>query len=234
MEQAKKETISTLDTGSSRTLADRVCHQLKDDIITGRLSQGSKIVEEDLAREHGVSRGPLREAIRRLEAMHLVQRIPHAGARVVTLSEKMMSDVYSVREALEGMSTRLAAEFIKPKEVDELWLLLEQHEKNIDATEGTVYFQREGDVDFHIRIAQASQNQLLVKSLSSELYQLIRMCRYRTAKAPSRPTKALGEHRQIVDAISRRDGELAEILMRRHISGAWQIARELLLKDYHD
>ena len=228
MEEASVHSLLGSVETSGRTLADRVCNQLKDDIITGRLSQGSKIVEEDLAREHGVSRGPLREAIRRLEGMHLVERIPHAGARVVTLSEKMMADVYRVREALEGMSARLAAENITTAEVDELWRLLEQHEQAIDETEGKTYFQREGDVDFHIRIAHASQNRLLVKSLSSELYQLIRMCRYRSSKAPSRPTTALTEHRQIVDAISKRDGELAEILMRRHISGAWQVVRELL------
>lgn len=234
MKTAAIHAISASLEGSGRTLADRVCNQLKDDIITGRLAQGSKIVEEDLAREHGVSRGPLREAIRRLEAMHLVVRIPHAGARVVTLSEKMMADVYKVREALEGMSARLAAELMSPEEIDSLWALLEQHEQSIDKTDGKVYFQREGDVDFHIRIASASNNRLLVSSLSSELYQLIRMCRYRSAKAPSRPSTALSEHRHIVDAISRRDGELAEILMRRHISGAWHIVKEMLSKENHD
>lgn len=218
----------------SGTLSDRVCNQLKEDIITGHLDQGAKIKEEELAREHGISRGPLREAIRRLEGMHLVQRIPHAGARVVTLTHKMMSDIYRVREALEGMSARLAAENMQPADIDALWELLESHEKNIKETDGKVYFQREGDVDFHFRIAQASGNDWLIHHLSSELYQLIRMCRYRSALHPSRPVRALAEHRHIVEAIAAGDGELAELLMRRHISGAWQIVKDLLPRENND
>ena len=100
-EQTESGTVIKL--ADSGTLSDRVCNQLKEDIITGRLVQGAKIKEEELAREHGISRGPLREAIRRLEGMHLVQRIPHAGARVVTLTHKMMGDIYRVREALDAL-----------------------------------------------------------------------------------------------------------------------------------
>ena len=218
----------------SGTLSDRVCNQLKEEIITGRLEQGAKIKEEELAREHGISRGPLREAIRRLEGMHLVKRVPHAGARVVTLTHKMMSDIYRVREALEGMSARLAAENMRPQDIEAHWKLLEQHEHGIEETDGKIYFQREGDVDFHFRIAQASGNDWLIHHLSSELNQLVRMCRYRSALAPSRPVQALAEHRHIVEAIAAGDGELAELLMRRHISGAWQIVKDLLPRDTND
>ena len=218
--------VVTLD--SHRTLADRVCSQLKNDIIVGKLPQGSKVLEEDLARAYGSSRGPLREAIRRLEGMRLVVRTPNAGARVVTLNQTMMAEVYVVREALEGMSARLAAQQMTSEEIEALWELLDQHEHGIDDTDGKVYFQREGDLDFHYRIAVGSKNQWLVQMLGSELYQLIRMCRHCSSRLPSRPTTALNEHRQIVDAIARRDAELAEILMRRHISNAWNIVKELL------
>lgn len=210
------------------TLADRAFNQIKDDIVTGRTPQGSKIKEEDLAREHGISRGPLREAIRRLEGINLVERIPHVGARVVTLTYKKMSDIYKVREALEGMSARLAAQHMTQHDIDELWKLLAFHEQTIDESDGTTYFQREGDRDFHFRIAQASGNTWLMQHLSNELYQLIRMCRHQSSITPYRPATALSEHRHIVEAISKRDGELAELLMRRHISGAWQIVKELL------
>ena len=67
--------------------------------------------------------------------------------------------------------------------------------------------------------------------LSSELYQLLRMCRHRSSQTPERPIKALQEHKRIVEAIAMRDAELAEILMRRHISGAWKIVEELLNKE---
>ena len=230
----QKKTGPVIPIAERGTLSDRVCNELKEEIITGRLEQGAKIKEEDLAREHGISRGPLREAIRRLEGMHLVERIPHAGARVVTLTHKMMGDIYRVREALEGMSARLAAESMGKEDIDALWQLLENHEKTIEETDGKVYFQREGDVDFHFRIAQASGNDWLIHHLSSELYQLIRMCRYRSALAPSRPARALAEHRHIVEAISQGDGELAELLMRRHISGAWKIVKELLPRETND
>ena len=218
--------VISLDT--HRTLADRVCSQLTNDIIVGKLPQGSKIIEEDLAKVYGSSRGPLREAIRRLEGMRLVVRTPNAGARVVTLTETMMAEVYVVREALEGMSARLAAQQMTPEETEALWELLDQHEHGIDDTDGKVYFQREGDLDFHYRIAVGSKNQSLIQLLSSELYQLIRMCRHCSSRLPSRPTAALKEHRQIVDAIAKHDAELAELLMRRHISGAWNVVKELL------
>jgi DNA-binding GntR family transcriptional regulator len=231
-EQTKSEKIITI--SERETLSDRVCNQIKEDIITGRINQGVKIKEEDLAREHGISRGPLREAIRRLEGMRLVERVPHVGARVVTLTHKMMKDIYQIREALEGMSARLAAENMTPDDIDDLWRLLESHEKAIEETDGKAYFQREGDVDFHFRIAQASRNDWLINHLSSELYQLIRMGRYRSAVIPSRPIMALAEHRHVLEAISKGDGELAELLMRRHISGAWQTVNDLLPGEIND
>lgn len=215
-----------------RTIADRTHDQLKNDIINGTLAQGSKIAEEELARQYGISRGPLREAIHRLEGSRLIVRIPHAGARVVTLNQQMMSEIYEVRESLEGMSARLAAQKITPRQIDALWLLLGEHEKAIEESDGKMYFQREGNFDFHFRIAQASGNQWLIEHLYLELYQLIRMCRHQSAQTPQRPGKALAEHRQILEAISQHDAELAEMLMRRHISGAWKIVKDLLPVDF--
>lgn len=225
-------TLSSLN--EQRTIADRIYDRLKNDIISGQLAQGSKIVEEDLARKYGTSRGPLRESIRRLEGSRLIVRIPHAGARVVTLTQQTMADIYEVRESLEGMSARLAAEKISEAQAAALWQLLEQHEQAIKEAEGKIYFQREGNLDFHFRIAQASGNQWLIEHLYHELYQLIRMCRYQSAQAPERPAKALAEHRQILEAISQHDAELAEMLMRRHISGSWKIVKAMLPREAHD
>lgn len=209
-----------------RTLADKATLQLKRDILHGKLEQGAKISEEQLAQDYGASRGPIREAIRRVEGMRLITRIPHAGARVVMLDTAMMQELYVVREALEGMSARLAAQQMSDKDIDSLWQLLEDHEKAIDDTHGKAYFQSEGDMDFHFRIAASSNNQWLMQLLGSELYQLMRLCRRRSAQMGSRPTKALKEHRRIVEAISMRDEQLAELLMRRHISGAWKMIND--------
>lgn len=91
-----------------RTLADRVCQQIVNSIVTGELLPGQKISEPGLAKLYGISRGPLREAIRRLEGWRLIERKPHVGARVVQLSAGELIEIYRVREALEGMASRLA------------------------------------------------------------------------------------------------------------------------------
>ncbi len=210
------------------TLASRTFDSIKTDIISGKLAQGTKIVESDLAEQYGVSRGPLREAIHRLERMRLIVRIPHAGSRVVTLDVKMMGDIYSAREALEGMAARLAARLMSETEIAALRELLDRHETAIVEADGKGYFQREGDIDFHYRIAAASRNQWILENLNGELYQLIRMCRHQSGQTPARAPLALDQHRQIVAAIEARDEELAELLMRRHISGAWNIVKPIL------
>jgi DNA-binding GntR family transcriptional regulator len=212
----------------ARTLARRTFDSIKADIIDGELAQGSKIVESDLALKYGISRGPLREAIHRLEQIKLIVRVPHAGSRVVTLDSKMMEDIYLAREALEGMAARLAARLMTDAEIASLLGLLDQHEAAIAKTDGKAYFQHEGDIDFHFRIAEASHNGWILENLNGELYQLIRMCRRQSGQVPSRAQTALAQHRQIAAAIAARDEELAEILMRRHISGAWQTVKRIL------
>lgn len=225
----KNNSITTLPKRS--TLSERVFHTLKEAIVAGELPQGSKVTEDELATQYGISRGPLREAIRRLESLRLLVRVPRAGMRVVTLSSEMMEEIYTIREALEGMSARLAATRMTDVEIEELRQLLIKHENNIKQSEGKEYFQREGDLDFHFCIARSSNNQWLMQLLSNELYQLLRMCRHRSSQTPERPIKALNEHKQIVEAIAQRDPELAEILMRRHISGAWKIVQEIMEKE---
>ncbi len=221
------------DAADSTTLASRTFDSIKADIISGRIAQGSKIVESDLALQYGISRGPLREAIHRLEQMKLIVRVPHAGSRVITLDARMMEDIYTAREALEGMAARLAARRMPDAEIEALSALLDQHEAAIGETDGKAYFQREGDIDFHYRIAIASGNGWILENLNGELYQLIRMARHQSGQFPDRAPTALAQHRQIAAAIAARDEELAEILMRRHISGAWQIVKQIL-EEQHD
>jgi len=204
----------------NRTLADRVCQQIITAIVKGELATGTKISETELARTYGISRGPLREALRRLESLRLVERKPHIGARVVELSVKELLEIYRVREALEGMACRLAAVLMPQAEIDSLRSLLDQHQQNIVQQEGQAYFQKEGDLDFHYRIVMASGNAKLQELLAADLYHLVRMYRYQFSLSSSRPTLALREHHQILDAIEARDEELAELLMRRHISAS--------------
>jgi len=213
------------------TLADVAAHRLAHSIVTGELAQGQKLNEAELAERFGMGRGPLREALRQLEGMKLVKRIPNAGARVVVLDRKTLSDIYGVREALEGMACRLAATQMTDDEIANLKKLLDNHAEQIKKVGGKVYSQSEGDLDFHFQIARGSRNQMLMDMLGSEQYQLLRMCRYRTSRKATRTQPALQQHRQIVAALEQRDGELAELLMRRHIQGAWRSISEMIDKE---
>jgi len=210
------------------TLADIATHRLAHSIVTGELEQGQKLNEAELAERFGMGRGPLREALRHLEGMRLVTRIPNAGARVVVLDRKTLSNLYAVREALEGMACRIAATEMTDEEIAQLSKLLDRHEAQIKKQGGKVYAQSEGDLDFHFQIVRGSRNQMLMDLLGSEQYQLLRMCRYRTSRNAERTGPALQQHRQIVAALAQRDGELAEMLMRRHIQGAWQSISEMI------
>ncbi len=206
--------------GEARTLADQVFEKIQTAIVKGDIPPGSKITEPGLAKQYGISRGPLREAIRRLEGRRLIKRVPHVGARVVSLSYEELLDIYDVREAMEGMACRLAARNMTLDEIAGLKELLARHEQASELQEGTAYYQKEGDLDFHFRIVLGSKNEKLTELLCGELYHLVRMYRYQFSASSSRPKRAFEEHHRIVDAIEQRDEELAEMLMRRHISAS--------------
>lgn len=205
---------------SAAPLTDRIFDLLQDSIIKGDIPAGSKISEPELAKTYGVSRGTLREALSRLEERHLIIRSPNHGARVISLTYEELIEIYQIREALGGLACALAATNMTDEEITGLRSLLREHEKNIEEDEGLSYYQQEGELDFHYRIWQGSHSKKLLSLLDGGLYQLIRMYRYQFSTASSRPYKALKEHHRIVDAIEERDGELADLLMRRHIKTA--------------
>ncbi|EJN6829328.1 GntR family transcriptional regulator [Vibrio cidicii] len=213
------------------TKSETLTELLVEAIINGDMLPGSKISEPELAKHYQVSRGPLREAIMRVEGLGLIERVPHVGARVITFSPEKLIELYAVREALEGMAARLAARYITQEELLSLELLLSTHSKHIDEVEGSSYFHQHGDFDFHYRIIKASRNRKLIALLCDELYHLLRMYRYQSPRAQSRPKEALDEHKYILQAIRNRDEELAEMLMRRHISGSRKLIEQHILQD---
>ncbi|MBX8484231.1 GntR family transcriptional regulator [Pseudomonas cichorii] len=204
----------------SETLSENVFRRIQAAIVKGEIAPGSKISEPELARTYGISRGPLREAIHRLEGQRLLVRVPHVGARVVSLSHAELIELYEIRESLEGMACRLAAERMTAEQIDELRKVLDTHERDAAFQAGVGYYQQEGDFDFHYRIIQGSGNKTLSQMLCGELYQLVRMYRIQFSTTPNRPRQAFAEHHRILDAIAERDGELAELLMRRHIGAS--------------
>lgn len=204
----------------AETLSENVFRRIQAAIVKGDIAPGSKISEPELARTYGISRGPLREAIHRLEGQRLLVRVPHVGARVVALNAAELIELYEIRESLEGMACRLAAERMSDQQIGELRRVLDTHERDAAFQAGVGYYQQEGDYDFHYRIIQGAGNSTLTKMLCGELYQLVRMYRIQFSATPNRPRQAFAEHHRILDAIAERDGELAELLMRRHIGAS--------------
>ncbi len=212
------------------TIADKVFQDIRQAIVQGEIPAGSKISEPELAKNYGVSRGSLREAIGRLEACNLVVRKANVGARVINMTSEQLLEIYYVREALEGMAARLAAIHMSDEEIEELQQLLKLHEQQIEEKQGLSYFQKEGDLDFHYRIVQGSKNTRLIGLLCDDLYYQMRLYRYQFGMRSQRVKRAYVEHEHIVDAIANRDGEMAELLMRSHIRSSRKNVENKLFK----
>lgn len=203
------------------TLADQVYDRVVEAIVVGEIAAGSPISENDIALRFGVSRGPAREAIFRLEAKGLATRAAHFGARVVDLTLEDLRSLFELREALEGMACRLAAERITDAQVEALDRSLGRHAEQPEIASGQSYYQPGGDQDFHLGIATASQNQRLFSALSQDLYEVMRLYRFRSSLRPGRAIEALNEHRAIVACLAARDPDRAEDAMRAHIRSSW-------------
>jgi len=199
----------------SHTLSSELTSTLRDAIISGEIAQGSKLSETKLAKELDVSRGPLREAIRRLEGMNLIQHKPQQGARVVTLSMDLILQIYDTREALESKACALAAVNMTSQEIDHLYRQIDAQSKYMRNNSDSM-IPAESDYAFHETIIKGSKNKIIERALLRELYNLIKMYRYQHAFVRTSTTNALIEHRQIAYAIEQRDPELAEVTMRRH------------------
>jgi DNA-binding GntR family transcriptional regulator len=188
----------------------RVFERVIDDITSGVLPPGAKLSEPDLARSLGVSRGPLREAIRRLEERQLVRCTPNLGARVAAHTPREVLAAYEVREALEGLAARLAAQNMTDDERAELRVVYEQ--------EVSAARSRDYRSDFHMHIVRGSHNEGLARMLGEDHYHLHKLWRIRCRWLQVGGDASWNDHRRILEAIEFRDAECAEILMRRHVA----------------
>jgi len=202
------------------TTADKIFEQMQHAIVEGDIRAGSKISEPELAKQYQVSRSTLREALNRLEKCHLVERKANVGSRVVECTIEGLVELYIAREALEGMACRQAAINITDEEIGHLQAMLTQHSQSQALKDGTAYYQEQGDLDFHYKVILASHNQQLINLICGQLYHLVRMYRCQFGMNSPRASKAFAEHSHIIQAIADRDGELAEMLMRRHIAAS--------------
>src|SRR5690606_32948483 len=151
-------------------LADTVFQRILDAIYDGRLAPDSVINEASMAQEFGVSRGPVREAIRRLQGIQLVTREPYIKARVMSLSAESALELFQMRMALEGMACNLATQRMSDQEIAALLNEMEQ-DRQLRATGA----EPPRIFDFHERIVRACGNQRIIAALCSDLYHLLRI-----------------------------------------------------------
>lgn len=208
--------VDNLENGEA-PLSDRIGQVISEAILSGDLPGGARLRESELATRFGVSRAPLREALRLLEERRLIERLPYSGVRVIELSLKMVADLYEVRAAVEAIACQRAASRITLEDIAALEAMLAAEGEQIDAEPG---HQRHLPPirDFHTRIAEIAGNEELLRLLSRDLWRHARNYYRRVWNTlPDRGRSVHFEHVSILEALKLRDGELAALLMRRHI-----------------
>jgi DNA-binding GntR family transcriptional regulator len=211
------------------SLVDEIMEQLLEVITSGEFEPGQRISESSLSRQLGVSRGPLREALGRLEG-RLVERRLNQGVRMRVMTREEIEGLFYAREALEGMAARLAAQSITNQEISAIYEMLDAHTMNINGAAQGRYLQGLGDEDFHFAIMRAASCAPIQQILMNEIYFQLRIQRRKSGTQPGRAMAALAEHRQVVDALSARNPDLAEAAMRLHLRNA-RISTMAALRD---
>ena len=195
-------------------LRDVVFNTLRQAILRGELKPGERLMEIQLANKLGVSRTPIREAIRKLELEGLVLMIPRKGAEVAEITEKNMRDVLEVRKALEELAVQLACEKITAEEIEEMKKAAEEFRmilKNKDITEIA-----EADVRFHDIIYMATDNQKLILLLNNLREQMYRY-RVEYLKREEAYPQLIAEHAAIIEYISKGEKKASTDVMCKHI-----------------
>ena len=199
------------------SLGGRVFQKIREDILSGKYKEHDELRETTLGKELGVSRTPVREALRQLELEGLVTIIPNKGAYVTGISQKDIRDIYVIRSMLEGLCARWAAQHISEEQLDELeeTILLSEFQmkkgSGFSTEQITVL-----DGRFHTILYEASGSRIL-GHLLSDFNNYVRAARKSSIVSEERARKSIREHKQILRAIRDGDEELAEQLANEHI-----------------
>ena len=201
--------------GTEKSLRGHVFDKIRSDILNGKYKRGEELVESSIGKELGISRTPVREAIRQLELEGLVQLVPNKGAFVTGISEKDVRDIYLIRARLEGLAARMAAKNITPELLDameETVVLSEYHAKK-------EHYEQvcEMDSKFHKLLYKASGSRILEHTLT-DFHQYVQRVRMASIMKKRRMEKSNDEHDAILTAIREHDEEKAELVATRHIS----------------
>jgi DNA-binding GntR family transcriptional regulator len=213
------ETIGEDNAGSS--LSARVFLRIQQDILKGTFKSGERLAETKLSDLLGVSRTPIREALKQLELEGLVKVIPNKGAIVTGVSIKDISDVYTIRKLIEGLAARWAAENITQEELDVLSETVALEQLYIDKNDAGHLSKY--DSMFHDTLFLATKSNPLNFMLKT-FHMYVQRSRNSALAVPERARMAHNEHKAILDALVARDPDRAEKLMTEHISNASRYA----------
>lgn len=202
------------DTHSHRPLREIVYEELKMQILTGKIVPGTRMMEVELAEEMGVSRTPIREAIRKLEKEGLVTIEPRRGAYASRISISDMVEILEVRQMMEGMAAGIAAARIMPEQLKKLKEIEEYYSRAVKSgnVEDMIYY----DSRFHKQIVAASNNKTL-SQLIEPLQEMALRFRYLYYDDFHRASKMPGEHQEIVEAIASGNIQVARDAANKHI-----------------
>ncbi len=206
-----------MDNDSNSSLRGRVFSHLENDILNGKYKTGDGLIETKLSEELGVSRTPIREAIRQLELEGLVQTIPNKGAIVTGLSAKDIDDIYTIRLSIEGLAARWAAANITEAELNDMKHSIELEE--FYTLKNDIGHILKLDTKFHETIFRASKSKPLMNMLSN-FHHYVQRARIFSLGMQGRAEAALSEHQAIYYAISQRDAKKAEELTIEHVKKA--------------
>jgi len=207
-------------------LSQKVYRALKTEIIKGSLKPGTKLSEGKIAEQMGVSRTPVREALKELAAEGFVKMNPNQAVAVSNASVEDVQEVLQIRGVLEGLAARLTTKTINEEEIKEL----EKYQKRMEqyTNKDDVLAFSEMDAEFHELILNICGNNRLIqirKNLSDQAHRY----RIRSLSVPGRLKYSLKEHQEIVEALKRKDAEQADRLSQKHIENV--LANILAHKD---
>ena len=209
-------------------LRDVVFNTLRQAILTGELKPGERLMEIHLANKLGVSRTPIREAIRKLELEGLVVMIPRKGAEVAKITVRDLKDALEVRMAIDSLSVKLACERLDEDDKTEIKQACVAFREAVKS--GNVQAIVEGDERFHNTIYRASKNQKLI-TIAMNLREQVYRYRFEYVKDFSYHENLIREHDQITEAILKGDVETAQKIMKEHIYNQEQIVIRNLQKE---
>lgn len=195
-------------------LSDTICEALRQDILSGKLKPGQRLMEIQYAEQLGVSRTPLREAMRKLELEGLVTIVPRRGAHVTVISRKDVEEVLEVRTVLDGLAAALALQHVTQMDMEAMEELLYQFEKSVAVHD--LEAQIKTDEAFHEYIYMKSENERLV-SMNHSIKDHIYRCRVLYLKDLSDTAQVVQEHRALLRAFQEKDVRKVRVLSEEHV-----------------